>query len=94
VSDAFGGYDAVNVIRDVGVVDLELLRAVARVEPSTATGDVLDSIVVALELLEKAIKCNRQILLVTDARSEIKDMEMVDAIVDQFKVLECSLKIV
>ncbi|KAL0429012.1 UNVERIFIED_CONTAM: ATP-dependent DNA helicase 2 subunit KU80 [Sesamum radiatum] len=72
-----GGYENVMVLRDVKVVDGDLIEALQQLPRGSAHGDFLDAIVVGMDMLIKkygpTIKGKKRLCLITNALTPIKD---------------------
>ncbi|KAL0397780.1 UNVERIFIED_CONTAM: ATP-dependent DNA helicase 2 subunit KU80 [Sesamum calycinum] len=72
-----GGYENVMVLRDVKVVDADLIEALQQLPRGSAHGDFLDAIVVGMDMLIKKYgptnKGKKRLCLITNALTPIKD---------------------
>ncbi|KAL3616562.1 ATP-dependent DNA helicase II subunit 2 [Castilleja foliolosa] len=72
-----GGYENVKVLRDIKVVDGDLVEALHHLPLGTVNGDFLDAIVVGMDMMIKKYgptnKGKKRICLITDAVTPTKD---------------------
>ncbi|CAA0842662.1 ATP-dependent DNA helicase 2 subunit KU80 [Striga hermonthica] len=72
-----GGYDNVKVLRDIKVVDGDLVEALHCLPRGTVHGDFLDAIVVGMDMMIKKYgptnKGKKRLCLITDAATPTKD---------------------
>ncbi|KAL5564347.1 hypothetical protein UlMin_027511 [Ulmus minor] len=72
-----GGYEHVTVLRDIKVVDGDLLEAFQKLPRGTYAGDFLDAIIVGMDILIKkfgtTMKGKKRLCLITNAVCPIKD---------------------
>ncbi|KAH7577791.1 hypothetical protein JRO89_XS01G0299900 [Xanthoceras sorbifolium] len=72
-----GGYEHVVVLRDIKVVDGDLIEDLTRLPRGTVAGDFLDAIVVGMDMLIKkygeTYKGKKRLCLITNALCPIKD---------------------
>ncbi|GFP82266.1 ATP-dependent DNA helicase 2 subunit ku80 [Phtheirospermum japonicum] len=72
-----GGYENVKVLRDIKVVDGDLVEALHHLPIGTVNGDFLDAIVVGMDMMIKKYgptnKGKKRICLITDAVTPTKD---------------------
>ncbi|KAL3814909.1 hypothetical protein ACJIZ3_016177 [Penstemon smallii] len=72
-----GGYENVMVLRDIKVVDGDLVEALQQIPRGTVHGDFFDAIVVGMDMLIKKYgltnKGKKRLCLITNAVSPIKD---------------------
>ncbi|KAF6765925.1 SPOC domain-like protein [Ephemerocybe angulata] len=92
-----GGYENVQEYIPIGTPNVNTLAKLDALEPSTATGDPIDGLIVALETqgqyLAKKKTWTRKIVLVTDGQTEI-EMEDWEVTVDRMNELDVRLTIV
>jgi hypothetical protein len=87
------------VAQSIDVPGMEFLRCLPALQASSMQGDMLDSLVVALDLLQKRsggknkAAARRRIFLVTDASGPIRGVQDMDRILDQLKELDCKLDV-
>lgn len=65
-------------------------------QPSDSQGDLVDALIVALNQLGERTegkKYNREIVLLTDAAGEIRDVDDIEAVVTRMQELECVLNV-
>ncbi|KAK4748028.1 hypothetical protein SAY87_014614 [Trapa incisa] len=94
VAKEVGGYGHVFVLRNIKVVDGDLVEALKKLPRGTFCGDFLDAIVVGMDMLIKKYgltnKGKKRMCLITDGCSEIKDShegskeDQVNIIAEQF----------
>ncbi|XP_065185037.1 X-ray repair cross-complementing protein 5-like [Sycon ciliatum] len=91
------GYEHVSTVRSLGQCDWKFLQYLEdKIVPGDDGGDLVDGLVVALDLLARETqgrKCNRRILMITNAGSPCSE-DQLDAIVQGFGQLDCQLQIV
>ncbi|WOK98096.1 ATP-dependent DNA helicase 2 subunit KU80 isoform X3 [Canna indica] len=71
-----GGYEHVVVLREIGVVDGDLVELLQNLPRGTSPGDFLDAIVVGIDMLLKKSPSGKQkkcLYLITDAKCSTKD---------------------
>ncbi|GAA0138353.1 DNA helicase [Lithospermum erythrorhizon] len=72
-----GGYQNVTVMRDIKVVDGDLVEVLQPLPQGSASGDFLDAIIVAMDMLIKKYgptnKGKKRLCLITNAASPVKD---------------------
>ncbi|KAF5744319.1 ATP-dependent DNA helicase 2 subunit KU80-like isoform X2 [Tripterygium wilfordii] len=77
LTEEVGGYQHVVVLRDIKVVDGDLIKAFQPLPRGTVSGDYLDAIVVGMDMLIKkygeTFKGKKRLCLITDALCPIKD---------------------
>lgn len=77
LTNEVGGYEHVTVLRDIKVVDGDLIEALQQLPRGTVDGDFLDAIVVGMDMLIKKYgetnKGKKRLCLITNAVCPIKD---------------------
>ncbi|KAI9182708.1 hypothetical protein LWI28_028090 [Acer negundo] len=79
LSTQLGGYENIVVLRDIKVVDGDLIENLTRIPRGTVAGDFLDAIVVGMDMLIKKYgetnKGKKRMCLITNALCPIKDSD-------------------
>uniref|UniRef100_A0A0V0I1H7 Putative ovule protein n=1 Tax=Solanum chacoense TaxID=4108 RepID=A0A0V0I1H7_SOLCH len=77
LKEEIGGYEHVTVLRNIKVVDEDLVDALQKLPRGSVPGDFLDAIVVGMDMLIKKFgqtnKAKKRLCLITNAVSLIKD---------------------
>lgn len=77
LKEEIGGYEHVTVLRNIKVVDEDLVDALEKLPRGSVPGDFLDAIVVGMDMLIKKFgqtnKAKKRLCLITNAVSLIKD---------------------
>lgn len=77
LTEEVGGYEHVTVLRNIKVVDEDLVDALQNLPRGSVSGDFLDAIVVGMDMLIKKFgqtnKGKKRLCLITNAVSPIKD---------------------
>lgn len=82
---------------DLNKPDANSIRQVAEIPPpSGLQGDLVDALIVSLNQLGERTegkKYNREIVLMTDAAGEIRDVDDIESVVTRMQELECVLNV-
>ncbi|GMN54487.1 hypothetical protein TIFTF001_023604 [Ficus carica] len=77
LTNEVGGYEHVVVLRNLGVVDADILETLQPLPRGTCSGDFLDAIIVGMDMLIKKYgetnKGKKRLCLITNAQCPIKD---------------------
>jgi len=95
--DTLGGYDNIVVERQLSPSNLEFLRHMDTIKPTSQTGDWIDALIVAIDMLAKHCqkrKYNKRIFLITDGQSKTADTEDLKEVVNNLKEAEIKLNVI
>ena len=76
-------YQNITLAKDFGRADIELLRKVEQLSPSTSVADTFDALIIAIHQIDitcKRLKYQKNIYFITDASGEMflgEDVEIV-----------------
>ncbi|KAM9977506.1 hypothetical protein ACTFIR_011373 [Dictyostelium discoideum] len=90
------GYQHITVVSDIEEPSIETLKYLENLAPGESKGDVIDSLIVAMDMLIRKTenkKYQKRIFLVTNARDPI-NTEDLSIVRDQFKKIDVKLNII
>ena len=94
LADPDGGYANIVTASGLGKSTLELYNAVTDIRESTATGDILDAIVLAAYLLDqKATKVTRRVVVMTNNRARVSEVEQLGEIIEKLTAMPCHVDV-
>ena len=97
LAENYGGYENIAVIQELDIPTLDSMLLVSSLEPSTKTGDVLDSLVVAIQMIEKKIqkkKYKKRLFILTDGNCTTNSADQLQDIIDQINVQDIKVNVI
>ena len=90
LSEQLGGYTNISVLEELDVPSLDSLTLLSAIETSTKKADLLDSIVVAITMIENKIgkkKYKKRLFILTDGNCTVDSSDQLQDIIDQINII-------
>ncbi|OMJ72727.1 hypothetical protein SteCoe_28760 [Stentor coeruleus] len=97
LAENYGGYEHVSIIQEMDVPTLDSMIMVSALESSNQTGDILDAIVVAVNMIENKIgkkKFKKRMFILTDGNCTANAPDQLQDIIDQINIQEIRVNVI
>ena len=97
LAENLGGYEHISVLEELDMPSLDTLTILSAVEPSTTKADILDSIVVAVSMIEAKIgskKYKKRLFILTDGNCLCNSVDQLQDIIDQINIQDIRINII
>lgn len=97
LAESYGGYENISILQELDVPTSDSMLLVSSLEPSRVSADILDSIVVAITLIDTKIgkkKYKKRLFILTDGNCLIKSPDQLQDIIDQINIIDIKVNII
>lgn len=97
LADQLGGYSNISVLEELDIPSLDSLTLLSAIETSSKKADLLDSIVVAITMIETKIgkkKYKKRLFILTDGNCTVDNSDQLQDIIDQINIQEIRVNVI
>lgn len=97
LAEQYGGYANISVLQELDVPTLDSMLLMNTLTPTNATGDLLDSVVVAVSMISNRVgkkKYKKRLFIITDGNCSTNSADQLQDIIDQINLQDIRVNII